>query len=50
MDSYKIAKEELAPVMDKLMEVVKTDIPALESMLESAGAPYTPGRATKTKN
>lgn len=50
LDSYKIAKEEFIPIMSKLMEIVKTDVPALEFMLESAGAPYTPGRVIRTKN
>ena len=50
MDSYKIAKEEFGPIKDMMMNIVNVDMSALESMLESAGAPYTPGRITNNKN
>lgn len=45
MDSYDIAKEEFAPILEKLKLLATEDVPALEKMLEEAGAPYTPGRA-----
>ena len=44
-DSYAIAKEEFAPILDLLTEIATKDVPALESKLENADAPYTPGRA-----
>jgi photosystem II stability/assembly factor-like uncharacterized protein len=50
MDSYKIAKEEFAPIKTKVLNLVNQDVKALEKMLEQAGAPYTPGRIMGTKN
>ncbi len=44
-DSYAIAKEEFAPILDILTAIATNDILALEKKLESADAPYTPGRA-----
>ena len=43
-ESYAIAKEEFAPIKDKIMKLYKTDMANLEKMLEQVGAPYTPGR------
>lgn len=48
-DAYNIAAEEFPPVLDKLKEVVKVDVPRIEKMLEEAGAPYTPGRLPEWK-
>lgn len=44
-DSYEIAKEEFAPIMEKLTTIATVSIPQLEQKLEEADAPYTPGRA-----
>ncbi len=43
--SFGIAKEEFKPILDTLMNIATTAIPALEEKLEKADAPYTPGRA-----
>ncbi|MEO0339267.1 MAG: glycosyl hydrolase [Bacteroidota bacterium] len=39
-----LAKEAFGPVYEKLKALVNSDIKAMESKLEAAGAPYTPGR------
>jgi hypothetical protein len=44
-DSYEIAKEEFAPIMEMLTKIATISIPQLEQKLEEADAPYTPGRA-----
>ena len=46
-ESLAIAKEEFTPILDALQKLATEDIEALESMLEKADAPYTPGRAIK---
>ncbi len=43
-DSYAIAREELAPLVDKLKGLETVDLPALEKELDKYGAPWTPGR------
>ena len=43
-ESYKIAKEEFESLIDSIRKLANEDVPALEKMLEEAGAPYTPGR------
>lgn len=43
--SFAIAKEEFGPILDKLTQIATEAIPALETKLENADAPYTPGRA-----
>jgi len=43
-DSYAIAKEEYEALVDNIKMLAEKDVPALEKMLEDAGAPYTPGR------
>jgi hypothetical protein len=45
--SYQIAKEEFAPILERLRSLVQTDLENLEDLLEDADAPYTPGRAIK---
>ena len=44
-NSLAIAKEEFAPILDKLTQIATVMIPQLEEKLEGADAPYTPGRA-----
>ena len=43
-DAYRYASEEFADVLSDLRSLVEDDIKALEKELESAGAPWTPGR------
>ncbi|MDX1939269.1 MAG: glycosyl hydrolase [Saprospiraceae bacterium] len=43
-DALKIAKEEFAPIVSEIRNIMETDIKNLERKLEDAGAPYTPGR------
>ena len=45
--SFNIAKEEFGPLLDQLKSLIKNDLESLESKLELADAPYTPGRAIK---
>ena len=42
--NYEIASEEFSGVVDQLRQLIETDLPELESELEAAGAPWTPGR------
>ena len=44
VDNYDIASEELTAFLTQLKKVVDLDIVSLESALEQAGAPWTPGR------
>lgn len=44
LQSYEIAKAELAEVRDQLNTLNNKDIPEIEAALEAAGAPWTPGR------
>lgn len=44
VDNYNIASEELSSFLTQLKKVVDVDIVSLESALEQAGAPWTPGR------
>jgi hypothetical protein len=44
MDSYKVAGEEFAQVLNELRTLFSQDITKLENDMESAGAPWTPGR------
>lgn len=41
---YEIAAEEFAELLPKLRTLVETDLRRIESALEKAGAPWTPGR------
>ncbi|MBA7592225.1 hypothetical protein ES708_34403 [subsurface metagenome] len=43
-DTYRILKEELPPVLEKLKRISEVDIKNLESEMEKIGAPWTPGR------
>ncbi|MCX6565639.1 MAG: glycosyl hydrolase [Candidatus Aminicenantes bacterium] len=47
LDSYRIACEELAPVIKKLETLKTVDLPALEKSLDEQKAPWTPGRIIK---
>jgi hypothetical protein len=42
--SYDVAAQEFTPVLAKLKALVETDLKDLESKVEAAGAPWTPGR------
>lgn len=44
MKAYDIAGEEFAPQLAKLRTLVDVDLKRLEESMESAGAPWTPGR------
>jgi len=43
-EDYDIAAAEFAPVLADLRKTIGTDLKGLEDQLESAGAPWTPGR------
>ena len=43
-DAYRHAGEEFAAQLTRLRSIVQEKLPALERELESAGAPWTPGR------
>lgn len=43
-DVYSIAKEEFEPVLKQVKDLAENVMPALQTALEDAGAPYTPGR------
>jgi photosystem II stability/assembly factor-like uncharacterized protein len=45
---YEIAADEFSEILGDLRQIVETDIPALESQLEAAGVPWTPGRGVPT--
>ncbi|MCA1747771.1 MAG: hypothetical protein LC655_08750, partial [Bacteroidales bacterium] len=45
-DQYEILKEEFPPLVDRL-NALDTEIEAIETVLESAGAGWTPGRELK---
>ncbi len=42
--SYEIASGQFAGLVDRLRQLIETDLVALEKDLEAAGAPWTPGR------
>jgi hypothetical protein len=42
--NYEIAAEAFAPVLASLRALIETDLRALETQAEAAGAPWTPGR------
>jgi len=42
--NYKIVADELEGLLDKLRQAIDVDLRQLEDKLESAGAPWTPGR------
>lgn len=39
-----IAKQQLKPVIEMLKEIMNTDIPTIDRMLNQTNAPWTPGR------
>ncbi len=41
---FEIAKEEFARLSSELNQLLETDLPALETQLDAAGVPWTPGR------
>jgi hypothetical protein len=43
-ESYEVAVRGFKPVLEKLTKLVEEDLAALESDLESARGPWTPGR------
>jgi hypothetical protein len=44
--SLEIAREEFETLRRDLDQVIRVDLPALETKLDAAGVPWTPGRAT----
>jgi photosystem II stability/assembly factor-like uncharacterized protein len=44
MENYRLASQAFAPVLEELRKLVEVDLKNLENKLESAGAPWTPGR------
>ena len=42
--SYNILTEEFPPLLERIRVIAEVDIKELEKELESAGAPWTPGR------
>ena len=46
-DAYRIAGQEFGPVLEGLRQLVEVDLKRLEDQLESAGAPWTPGRVPR---
>jgi photosystem II stability/assembly factor-like uncharacterized protein len=46
-DAYRFAAEEFEPVLDELRVLIETDLRELEQSMESAGAPWTPGRVPR---
>ncbi|NUQ41254.1 MAG: glycosyl hydrolase [Calditrichaceae bacterium] len=47
--AYQIAAEEFTTVLDGLRVLIEADLKNLEDKLESAGAPWTPGRVPRWK-
>ena len=47
--AYEIAAEEFAPVLAKLKTLIEVDVKNLEAAMETAGAPWTPGRVPEWK-
>lgn len=45
-----IAEEQLGPVMTALQDIMTEDVPAIDAVLDSARAPWTPGRVIGPKN
>jgi photosystem II stability/assembly factor-like uncharacterized protein len=50
LDTYKLAAEEFAPVLEKLRALVTVDLANLEKQLDAIGAPHTPGRIPDWKD
>jgi hypothetical protein len=49
MENYRLAAQAFAPVLEELRTLVEVDLKNLENKLESAGAPWTPGRVPTWK-
>jgi hypothetical protein len=43
-DDYAVAAAEFAPVLEDVRKTIEVDLKGLETQLEAAGAPWTPGR------
>ena len=48
-EAYRLAAADFRVELEKLRKLLDTDLKALESKLESAGAPWTPGRVPSWK-
>jgi photosystem II stability/assembly factor-like uncharacterized protein len=48
-EAYRIAGDQLEPVLQDLRRLLAEDLPALEAKLDAAGAPWTPGRIPQWK-
>ena len=46
-ESLAIAEKEFAPLLDRMRKAIETDLAAIEKQLNTAGAPWTPGRIPK---
>jgi hypothetical protein len=44
VDNYNLASQEYTTVLAALKQIAETDLPKLENDMETAGAPWTPGR------
>jgi photosystem II stability/assembly factor-like uncharacterized protein len=44
LEQYASARDDFAPVLEKLRALIDVDLKRLEDRLEAAGAPWTPGR------
>ena len=44
LDAYASARDDFAPVLEKLRILIGVDLKKLEDQMEAAGAPWTPGR------
>jgi len=47
--AYDIAADEFSTVLEQLRQLVETDLKRVESGMEAAGAPWTPGRVPAWK-
>jgi len=46
-DAYRFAAELFRPVLAELTQVIEVDLAGLEEAMDSAGAPWTPGRVPR---
>jgi photosystem II stability/assembly factor-like uncharacterized protein len=49
LDNYRVAAQSFAPVLEELRKLIDVDLKNLETKLEAAGAPWTPGRVPAWK-
>jgi hypothetical protein len=49
LEGYRLASQAFAPVLEDLRKLVEVDLKSLEDRLETAGAPWTPGRVPTWK-